>query len=73
MKNKYTVFVGGDKYTCTDFFDTDNGEGIDIKDALTKKHIGEMFGESIPDIDDADEDEIEGFEERVTEFIEENI
>ena len=74
MKNTYAVFVDGDEYTCTQFFDVDTQQdGLDIKDALTQEHIGEMFGETIPDLDEMDVDEIEGFEARVTAFIEEKL
>ena len=74
MKNTYAVFVDGVEYTCTQFFDIDSQQdGLDIKDAMSQKHIGEMFDETIPDMDEEDADEIEGFEERVTAFIEENL
>jgi hypothetical protein len=69
MKNTYAVFVAGTEYTCTQFFDTDKGDGIDIKDAMTGKYVGQVLGEVIPEIDDA----VEAFEERVTAFIEENL
>jgi hypothetical protein len=72
MKNTYAIFVAGDEYTCTEFFDTDKGEGIDVKDALTQKHIVEVFGLTIPDLD-ATENEIETFENVVTEWIEDNL
>lgn len=71
--NQYAVFVAGSEYTCTQFFDTDRGGGLDIKDALSRKHIGEMWGWTIPDLDEMDSDEIELFETKVTEFIEENL
>ncbi len=71
MKNQKSVFVAGVEYTCTQFFDIDKQtDGIDIKNEQGK-HVGEMFGETIPDIDD-DEENI-NFDERVTEWIEENV
>lgn len=73
MKNTYAVFVAGSEYTCTQFFDVDKQmDGIDIKDAMTGKHIGEMLGETIPELEDED-DAVTGFEARVESFIEENL
>ena len=71
--NQYAVFVDEVEYTCTQFFDTDKGDGLDIKDAMSQKHIGEMFGETIPDLDSEDYAEVEGFEARVSAFIEEKL
>lgn len=71
--NQYSVFVGGTEYTCTQFFDTDKGEGLDIRETYSRKYIGEMLGETIPDLDEMDSEEIETFETNVIEFIEENL
>jgi len=72
--NQYAVFVDDVEYTCTQFFNVDTQQdGLDIKDALSQEHIGEMFGETIPDLDSEDYAELEGFEARVTAFIEEKL
>ena len=71
MTNTYAVFHNGTEYTCSYFFDTNEGDGVDVKNAETQKHVGEMFGISIPDMD-ADEDETTRFELEIQAFIDEN-
>ena len=74
MHNTYSVWACGTEYVCRQFWNTDtNTSGVDIYDPLDNdKHIGEIMGISIPDTD-AEPDEIEAFEAKVTEFIEENL
>lgn len=67
IANTYAVFVANDEYTCRSIYD-DKGEGIDIYDA-DNKHVGEIYGISIPDID-CDVAETAEFEERVINYIE---
>ena len=71
MENTAAVFVAGNEYTCKQFYETDtNTDGIDISDALTGEHIGEMFNITIPDMDDPDYDVLfTDFEEKVEYYI----
>jgi hypothetical protein len=56
MKNQISVFVDGSEYLCTQFFDCDLGEGIEVKDE-NGNYIDCMWGIEIPDIDDIEETE----------------
>ena len=54
MKNQISVFEFGNEYNCTEFFDSSlNYGGVDV--SRNGKHLGQIVGLSIPDIDDADE------------------
>jgi hypothetical protein len=70
MKNQKSVFVNGSEYLCTQFFDVNTQiDGVDIKNE-SGKHIGEILGVVIPDID-ADDEENEIFDEIVIDFVNE--
>jgi len=51
MKNQKAVFVSGDEFNCTQFFDVDKQQdGVDVE--VNGKHLGQIFGLTIPEIDD---------------------
>lgn len=73
MKNTYAVFVGGDEYTCVQFFDIDTQtDGVDVYNAANNKHLGEIWGVTIPEVD-ADVEDTQAFEATVTEWLKNNI
>lgn len=66
MKNQKAVFDGPDEYMCTQFFDSETStDGVDV--SLGGKHLGEIWGITIPDIDD--EEENIKFDKEVTDWI----
>lgn len=74
--NTYSVFYYGNEYICREFTNVDpDVSGIEIKDALSDKIVGTMVGYHIPDIDDLDGDASDTikFDEKVKEFIDNNL
>ena len=74
--NTYSVFAYGREFKCRFFFDADNNvgtSGIDVYDVENKnKHIGEIYGLSIPS-DDEDFEIVKEFEDAVCNWLEENF
>jgi hypothetical protein len=68
MKNQISVFEFGNEYQCTQFFDVDLGDGVDV--SLNGERLGSIVGIVIPDIDD--EDETENFNKEVIDWIVDN-
>jgi hypothetical protein len=73
MKNTYAVFQMGNEYTCVQFFDIDTQtDGVDVYNAADNKHIGEIWGVTIPEVD-AELVETQMFEGIVTEWLNNNL
>jgi len=69
MKNQISVFVFGDEYQCTEFYDVDlNYSGVEV--SCNGKPLGSIIGVSIPDIDD--DDETENFNTEVINWLVDN-
>jgi hypothetical protein len=69
MKNQISVFVFGDEYQCTEFYDVDlNYSGVDV--SFNGNHLGSIIGVNIPDIDD--DDESVNFNNEVTKWLVDN-
>lgn len=60
------------EFTLRYFFDADTStEGLDVTRKDSGEHIGEIYGETLPD-EDAEADEIKSFEERINMWLEQN-
>jgi hypothetical protein len=54
MKNQKSVFEFGNEFICTEFFDVDTEcGGVDV--SRDDEHLGSIWGLSIPDIEDEEE------------------
>jgi hypothetical protein len=70
---KLIIDFGIDQYECTEFYDTDKGVGIDVKEYPSGKFIGEMWGISLPDgskyNDEFWHDDLDKFKRNVEDFL----
>lgn len=54
--NTLIINLEGNDFKLTSFFDCDKGNGVTVKDGSTNKIIGEIWGMSIPDQKEVEED-----------------
>ena len=60
------------EFTLRYFFDADTStEGIEVSRTDSGEHIGEIYGETLPD-EDADAEEVKLFEHRINVWLDEN-
>jgi len=67
IKPTYSIFINGDEYILSYFFDTDLGDALEVKDAITNKHVVDLLGYLLPDLEDSEA--IEAFENSVKKAI----
>lgn len=71
MKKSYIVSFDNEDYKCVYMFDTENGDGVDIKDS-NGEWVGEIFGLRVPDVNDV-EDDPTYFISQITEYLEREL
>jgi hypothetical protein len=67
------IEIGADQFECREFYDTDKGVGIEVKEHPSGKFIGEIWGVSLPDgskyNDDFWYDDLDKFKREVNDFL----
>ena len=71
-----SIWSYGTEFVLRYFFDAETGtSGLDVTKKETGDHIGEIWGETLPDEDDPDceHEDIELFEHRINTWLEQNF